>query len=66
MRKMEANHLAAVEEIQGIYEKKLEAQGSDYLSLEQSKLEMKKHYEARIEELKRQNAASIEKLLREF
>jgi len=42
---MESNHLAAVEEIQTIYEKKLYSQGSDYLSLEQSKLEMKKQFE---------------------
>ena len=50
---MESNHLGAVEEIQTIYEKKLYAQASDYLSLEQSKLEMKKHYENKIEELKK-------------
>jgi len=48
MQKMESNHLQAVEEIQDIYEKKLYAQGSDYLSLEQNKLEMKKYYENRI------------------
>ena len=34
MQKMEQNHLNAIEEIQGIYEKKLYAQGSEYLSLE--------------------------------
>ena len=50
--KMESNHLSAVEEIQEIYHKKLYAQGSDYLSLEQEKLEMKKHYENKIKELK--------------
>ena len=63
---MESNHLSAVEEIQTIYEKKLYAQGSDYLSLEQSKLEMKKHYELKIIDLKAQNKESIQKLLQEF
>lgn len=66
MQKMEENHLKAVEDTQDTYKKKLDAQGSDYLSLEQSKLEMKKFYENKITELKRQNKESIEKLLAEF
>lgn len=66
MQKMEANHLQQVEEVQTLYEKKLYAQGSDYLSLEQSKLEMKKFYENKIADLKRQNRERIQTLLQEF
>ena len=51
MQKMEGNHLAAVEEIQTIYDKKLYIQGSDYLTLEQEKLEMKKYYDQKIKDL---------------
>ena len=66
MQKMEANHLQQVEEVQTLYEKKLYAQGSDYLSLEQSKLEMKKFYENKIADLKKQNRDRIQTLLQEF
>jgi hypothetical protein len=53
MRKMEGNHLAAVEELEGVYERKLYIECGNYLKLEQEKLEMKKHYDSRIQELKR-------------
>ena len=45
MQKMESNNLAAVLDIQKEYEKKLDIQDSNYLTLEQSKLEMKQHFE---------------------
>ena len=63
---MEANHLAAVLDYQKIYEDKLEGQGSDYLSLEQSKLEMEKFYNEKINKIKAQNKESINNLLKEF
>ena len=53
MKKMESNHLSAVEELQTIYEKKLYIEGSNYLKLEQEKLEMKNYYEQKISELKK-------------
>jgi hypothetical protein len=34
MKKMEMNHLQAVEELQNIYEKKLYIEGSNFLKLE--------------------------------
>jgi len=55
MKKMEANHLAAVEDLEGVYERKLYIECGNFLKLEQEKLEMKKHYEQRIGELKKQN-----------
>ena len=66
MRKMEMNHLQAVEDLQSVYEKKLYIESSNYLKLEQEKLEMIKYYEGKISELQKQNQDSIDKLLREF
>lgn len=66
MKKMEGNHLAAVEDLEGVYERKLYIECGNFLKLEQEKLEMKKHYEQRISELKRQNQRAIDKLLGEF
>jgi len=53
MKRMEMNHLQAVEELQGVYEKKLYLEGSNYLKLEQEKLEMKNYYENKISELRK-------------
>ena len=50
MQKMEENHLNAVEETQELYDKKLKDQDSDYLNLEQEKLEMIKYYEQKIKD----------------
>lgn len=44
MKKMEKNHLEAVEDLQEIYEKKIYVESSNYLKLEQEKLEMKNYY----------------------
>jgi cilia- and flagella-associated protein 57 len=66
MKMMEANHLAAVEDLEGVYERKLYIECGNFLKLEQEKLEMKKHYEARIQELKQQNQKAIDRLLQEF
>ena len=66
MQKMESKHLTDVEEIQNDNDKKLYAQASDYLNLEQSKLEMKKMYDKKIKDLQDQNKKSIEQLLAEF
>ena len=66
MKKMEANHLAAVEDLEAVYERKLYIECGNFLKLEQEKLEMKKHYEQRIAELKRQNQKAIDRLLEEF
>ena len=53
--KMEANHLEGVEGLQREYDAKLDLQMSDYLKLEQEKLEMRKEKETRIAELKVRN-----------
>jgi hypothetical protein len=45
MRKMEGNHLATVEDLESVYERKLYIECGNFLKLEQEKLEMKKHYE---------------------
>ena len=63
---MESKHLADVEQLQNEYDKKLDIQVSDYLKLEQEKLEMKKDYEKQIQNLQEENDASIKKLLAEF
>jgi hypothetical protein len=49
-----------------VYERKLYIECGNFLKLEQEKLEMKKHYESRIEELQKQNKRAIDKLLQEF
>ena len=48
---METKHLGDVEQLQTEYDKKLDLQVSDYLKLEQEKLEMKKDYEKQIANL---------------
>lgn len=55
MKKMEMNHLQYVEELQNVYEDKLYKEGSNYLKLEQEKIEMEKYYEGKISDLKKQN-----------
>lgn len=45
MHKMEENHVAAVEDLEAVYERKLNVECGNYLKLEQEKLEMRKHYE---------------------
>lgn len=52
---MEMKHLQAVEELQGVYEKKLYIEGSNYLKLDQEKSEMENYYKNKIEELRKQN-----------
>lgn len=66
MQKMEATHFQQVEDIQSLYERKLLAQDSDYLNLEQAKLEMEQQYKAKIKSLVSQNEQSINKLLESF
>ena len=63
---MEANHLSDVEQLQKEYDAKLDLQMSDYLKLEQEKLEMRKEKEQQIAELQAENDKSISKLLEEF
>jgi len=53
MRKMEQNHVNAVDDLAAVYERKLDVECGNFLRLEQEKLEMKKHYESRIAEIKR-------------
>ena len=48
MNKVEENHIAAVEDLESVYERKLNVECGNYLKLEQDKLEMSKHYESRI------------------
>lgn len=66
MKKMEVNHLDSVEDLQSVYEKKLYVESSNFLKLEQEKLEMKNYYENKISDLRKQNQEAIDKLLKEF
>ena len=53
MRKMESNHEQAVDDLADVYDRKLDVECGNFLRLEQEKLEMKKHYEQRIADIKR-------------
>ena len=64
--KMEGNHLHEVEALQREYDTKLELQMSEYLRLEQEKLELRKDKERQIAEMTAENEKSIGKLLEEF
>ena len=63
---MEANHLGQVEEVQDMYDNKLNIQEAEYLNLEQEKLEMQKSYQDKIQTLISQNKQKIEDLLGSF
>ena len=63
---MEMKHLQSVEELQTLYERKLYIENSNYLKLEQEKIEMKNFYEEKLDEMRRQNEEAIQKLLEEF
>ena len=63
---MESNHEQAVDDLADVYDRKLDVECGNFLRLEQEKLEMKKHYEQRIADIKRQNQKAIDKLLGEF
>ena len=49
---MENKHLEAVERLEDVYQKKIQIEESNLLKLEQEKLEMKKYYEQKIQELR--------------
>lgn len=66
MQKMEANHLKQVIDTQQMYEKKLTQQESEYLNLEQDKLEMQQSYEQKIQALIGWNNRKIKDLLGSF
>lgn len=59
MKKMEMKHLQSVEELQTLYERKLYIENSNYLKLEQEKIEMKNFYEEKLDEMRRQNEEAI-------
>ena len=63
MGNMESDHLKSVDELQKDYDKKLEAQATEYLKLEQEKLEMKKAYDRKLNMLQDENKSAIDKLL---
>lgn len=44
MKRMEQNHLNAVDDMKEVYDKKLYVEQSNYLKLEQEKMEMKNYY----------------------
>ena len=56
---MEMKHLQSVEELQTLYERKLYIENSNYLKLEQEKIEMKNFYEEKLDEMRRQNEEAI-------
>lgn len=66
MKKMELNHLQCMEELQTLYEKKLQYENLAYRRLEKEKGEMQSEYEAELKLLQRQNEEAIDKLLSEF
>lgn len=53
-------------ELEALYEKKLYVESSNYLKLEQEKLEMENYYKEKIAELRSQNENAMEKLKGEF
>ena len=66
MKKMELNHIQCKEELQSLYEKKLQMEQVQYNQLNQEKENLKNNYELEIKEMKKTNEQSIEKLLDEF
>lgn len=66
MKKMELNHLQCMEELQSLYEKKLQMEQQQYNQLASEKESLKNNYELEIKELKKTNEQSVEKLLSEF
>lgn len=66
MKKMELNHLQCMEELQTLYEKKLQYENLAYRRLEKEKGEMQSEYEAELKLLQKQNEEAIDKLLNEF
>ena len=66
MKKMELNHLQCMEELQTLYEKKLQYENLAYRRLEKEKGEMQSEYEAELKLLQKQNEEAIDKLLSEF
>jgi len=52
--------------MQNLYERKLKSQESEFLSLEQLKLEVQQNYETKIQALIESNRANIENLLVQF
>lgn len=66
MNKMELNHLQCMEELQQLYEKKLQMERQQYDNLNGEKEQLKGNFELEIKELQRQNENAIERLLNEF
>jgi len=66
MKKMELNHLQCMEELQSLYEKKLQYENLGYRRLEKEKGEMQSEYESELKMLQKQNEEAIDKLLSEF
>lgn len=63
---MEVNHLECIEELQSLYEKKLQMEQTQYNKLKQAKDEEQGHYEERIKQMQRMSEQAIEKLLNDF
>ena len=63
---MELNHLQCMEELQQLYEKKLQLEQQRYNQLKQEKEIVYDNFEEEIKDLHKQNDNAIEKLLTEF
>ena len=66
MKKMELNHLQCMEELQTLYEKKLQYENLAYRRLVKEKGEIQSEYETELKLLQKQNEEAIDKLLIEF
>ena len=66
MKKMQLNHAHCTDELQSLYEKKIQMEQQQFNKLSQEKEEMKASFEAEILELQKLNEQAIEKLLNDF
>lgn len=66
LRMLEDNHLNQVDDIETVYEKKLNIEDERYRQLEHDKVEMRQHYEDQIRSIKQHNEDAIRSLENAF
>jgi hypothetical protein len=66
MKKMELNHMQCMEELQQLYEKKLQIEQIQYKRLKDKKEAIQRQYEQELQDLKMKNERAQEKLMVEY
>jgi len=66
MKKEELEHVQCMEDLQNLFEKKLQYENQQFKLLEKKKFEMRKNFEDQIKVLQRQNDSGIESFLGSF